>query len=64
MSRYTFGLRMLDYWGIDYGDKVVSKSAADIPGVPLDVRLTMQRAVELELASPGVSEVLVGPYPR
>jgi len=64
MSRYTFGLRMLDYWEIDYGDKVVSKSAADIPGVPLDVRLTMQRAVELELASPGVSEVLVGPYPR
>jgi len=64
VAGYTFGLRMLDYWGIDYGDKVVSKSAADIPGVPLDVRLTMQRAVELELASPGVSEVLVGPYPR
>lgn len=58
MSRYTFGIRMLDFWRVNYEGRVESKSAAQIPGVPLDLSVTMQRATELGLATPGVSRVL------
>lgn len=58
MSRYTFGVRMLDFWGIDYADKLESVSGAGIAGLPIDVRLNMGRAAALGLPTPGVTEVL------
>lgn len=58
MSRYAFGLRMLDFWNIDYEGRVESNSAAQLPGVPLDLTIMMQRAYELGLDTPGVSSVL------
>jgi len=58
MSRYTFGLKMLDFWGIDYENRIDKVSAAGIPGVPLDLNMLMNRANKLALDSPGVTAVL------
>ncbi len=58
MSRYTFGIQMLDYWGVDYAGRVQSNSGAQIPGVPLDLRISMQKVHKLGIVTPGVSEVL------
>ena len=58
MSRYTFGLRMLDFWGIDYQDRVEQTSGIGIVGLPIDLRMTMYRAKALRLTTPGLSEVL------
>ncbi len=58
MSRYTFGVRMLDYWGIDYSDQIESISGVGIEGLPIDLRVTMDRAALLKLPTPGLSEVL------
>jgi len=59
MSRYEFGVRMLNHWGIDYAGQLEKSSGVGIPGIPLDVRMTMQRARVLGIATPGVSTVLI-----
>lgn len=58
MSRYTFGVRMLDFWGIDYKDRIEQTSGVGIAGLPMDLRMSMERAKALGLLTPGVSEVL------
>ncbi len=58
MSRFDFGVRMLDYWGINYKNQLEESSGIGIPGLPLDVRMTMQRAQALGLPTSGVSLVL------
>ena len=58
MSRFDFGVRMLDHWGINYKDQLEESSGIGIPGLPLDVRMTMQRAQALGLPTTGVSQVL------
>lgn len=58
MSRYTFGIRMLDYWGIDYEGRVESRSGAGIPGLPMNVSVEMKIARTLGFATPGVGAVL------
>ncbi len=58
MSRFDFGVRMLDYWGIDYSNQLEGVSGAGIPGVVLDTKMTMHRARALGMETPGVSTVL------
>lgn len=58
MSRFDFGVRMLNYWGINYADQLEQISGAGIPGVVLDASMLMHRAKALGLATPGVSAVL------
>ncbi len=58
MSRYEFGVRMLDHWSIDYADRLEAVSGVGIAGLPIDLRVVMRRAKELELPTPGVSAVL------
>lgn len=58
MSRHAFGLRMLDFWDIDYEDKVEAISGVGFKGLPMDLRVTMERAHGLGMATPGVEEVL------
>ena len=58
MSRYTFGVRMLDFWGIDYKDRVEQTSGVGIAGLPMDLSMSMNRAKALGLPTPGLSEVL------
>jgi len=58
MSRYTFGVRMLDFWGIDYTDRLEAISGIGMAGLPIDLRMSLNRANQLGLATPGVSTVL------
>lgn len=58
MSRYEFGVRMLDYWGIDYTDRLEQSCGFGIAGLPIDLSLSLQRARALGLPTPGVSTVL------
>lgn len=58
LSRYDFGVRMLDYWGIDYNNRLEAISGQGIVGLPMDLSLTMTRAAALGLPTPGVSDVL------
>lgn len=58
MSRYEFGIRMLDYWGIDYEGRVEAISGIGIKGLPMDLQVTMDRAHSLGMATPGVTDVL------
>jgi dTDP-4-dehydrorhamnose reductase len=58
IDRASFGRRMLAFWGVDGGDRVVDVSAADHPDVPLDLRLDLTRAEALGLDCRGVDEVL------
>lgn len=58
LSRYDFGLRMLDHWGIDYTDRLKPVSGACIAGLPMDLRLSLRRARALRLPTPGVSTVI------
>ena len=60
MSRYTFGVRMLEYWGIEFKDQVEQVSGSGIKGLPLDLRVTMGRAKALGLPTPGLSDVIAG----
>jgi len=60
MSRYEFGVRMLNYWGISYANQLEQSCGAGIPGMVLDARLTLHRARTLGLPTPGVSTVLGG----
>lgn len=58
MSRHAFGVRMLDYWGIDYEGRLQAVTGVGIAGLPMDLRLTMDRAKALGLPTPGLAEVL------
>lgn len=59
LSRLEFGQRMLDFWQIDGRDQVEAVSGASFPGLPLDLRLNLDRAHALGLATPGVDEVIL-----
>jgi len=58
MSRFEFGVRMLDYWGINYSGQLEKARGAGVPGLVLDARVTLQRAQALGIPIPGVSKVL------
>lgn len=60
LSREDFGLRMLDYWGVESDGVVNAVLAADVSNsIPLDVRLDSSRAENLlNMTFPGVDEVL------
>jgi len=58
LSRFDFGVRMLDYWGIDYKNNLKAISGKGIVGLPMDLSLSLTRATSLGLSTPGVSEVL------
>lgn len=57
-SRYGFGTRMLDFWGIEYQGRLQAVQGFGIPGLPLDLRLQQDRASALGLETPGISDVL------
>jgi len=57
-SRFEFGKRMLEHWGIEYGDSLEAVSGAGVAGLPIDLTMRQVRAKALEFATPGVSEVL------
>jgi len=58
LSRHEFGLRMLAYWGVEPSDQISAISGAGIEGLPLDLRLNLNRARDLGLYLPGVTESL------
>ncbi len=58
MSRAEFGVAMLEYWGVDIASKVALCSGAAHRGVAMDLTSTCECADALNLARPGVSEVL------
>ncbi len=60
-SRYSFGVRMLEYWGIDYQDRTQAVQGYGIPGLPLDLRLQQDRADALGLETPGITDILGKP---
>jgi dTDP-4-dehydrorhamnose reductase len=67
LDRAAFARRMLRYWNVEpsrWGGGVDEVRAGDEPDrfgdVPLDLRLSLQRATALGLACPGVDEVLSG----
>lgn len=60
MSRFDFGVRMLNYWGINYTDQLEPVSGLGIPGLVMDASLSLRRATALGFATPGVSAVLGG----
>ena len=60
MSRYVFGIRMFEYWGIEFKDQVEQVSGSGIKGLPLDLRVTMDRVKALGLPTPGLSDVIAG----
>jgi len=57
-SRFEFGKRMLEHWGIEYGDSLEAVSGAGVAGLPIDLTMRQVRAKALGFATPGVSEVL------
>lgn len=58
MSRYDFGKTMLDFWRVDYQNNLNKVSGNGIAGLPIDLRLTLDRARSLGIATPGVRSVL------
>jgi dTDP-4-dehydrorhamnose reductase len=60
LSREDFGLRVLDYWGVETDGVVNAVLAADMSNsIPLDVRLDSSRAENLlNMTFPGVDEFL------
>jgi dTDP-4-dehydrorhamnose reductase len=61
LSRAAFARRMLAWWRVDVPvDRVREVTAAGLGDVPLDLRLRLDRARLLGLATPGVGEVLGG----
>ena len=55
LSREQFGIKLLDYWRIDYDGLMESVSGEGIAGLPRDLRLSLARADSLGLPTPGVS---------
>lgn len=51
---------MLRYWGYEVSESVFSVSGQGIDGLQLDLRLQLDRARQLGIATPGVSAVLAG----
>ncbi|MEM7258257.1 MAG: sugar nucleotide-binding protein [Pseudomonadota bacterium] len=58
MSRADFGLKMLEFWGIDPGADVELGSGAGLGGVQMDLTCTCELADELGYQRPGVDDVL------
>lgn len=58
LSRAQFGMRLLTHWGVDTADQVTLCSGHGIAGLPMDLRLRLDRANRLGYTLPGVSDVL------
>lgn len=59
ITREAFGRKLLAWWQVDEHAQIQAGRAADISDtIPLDVRLTLDKARELALPLPGVDEVL------
>lgn len=60
LTREEFGRKMLAFWGIDASGRLTAGPAASISDtIPLDVRLSVQKAEQLlAMPLPGVDEVL------
>lgn len=62
-SRHDFARRMLAHWQVDCEDRIDAVSGVGVAGLPLDCRLSLERAQALGLATPGVSAVLAAGLP-
>ncbi len=62
LTRDAYGRKMLAWWGINTAGKLTAGPAAHISAtIPLDVRLSVEKAVQLlAMPLPGVDEVLGG----
>jgi len=58
LTRAEFAHKMLSYWGITLPSGTSEISAAALEGVPLDLRLKLNRANDLGFELPGVDDVL------
>lgn len=58
LSREQFGIKLLDYWRIDYKGMMEAISGEGIAGLPMDLRMSLTRADSLGLPTPGVSEAM------
>ncbi len=58
LSRAEFGVKLMDYWRVDYEGKMQTISGEGVTGLPMDLRMSLERADSLGLATPGVSEAL------
>ncbi len=60
MTRAAYGLHLLEHWGVSTDHAVQLISGAGINGLPLDLRLQLDRARSLGFLLPGVTAVLSG----
>lgn len=60
LSRADFGLRLLDYWDARPESGINLISGKGIGGLPMDLRVSLDRALSLGIEVPGVEEVLDG----
>lgn len=58
LSRAQFGVKLMDYWRVDYDGSMETISGEGIAGLPMDLRMSLARAESLGLPVPGVSEAL------
>lgn len=58
LSRAEFGMLLLDYWGVDYTDKLEQISGAGIAGLPMDLRVLLTRAEALGFKLTGVTQAI------
>ena len=62
LDRATFAELMLDFWHIQHAPPAIEHIQAvdrpDLSGVPINAELSLVRATELGLPTPGVYEVL------
>ena len=58
LSRAEFGIKMMKFWRVDYKGMIETMSGKGIAGLPMDLRLSQDRAQALGLAMPGVTEAL------
>lgn len=58
LSRAEFGIKLLKFWRIDYEGMMETISGQGIAGLPIDLRLSLDRATALDLAMPGVSDAI------
>lgn len=58
LSRADFGLKLMDYWQVDYQGRVELISGEGIAGLPMDLTMRLERANALGLSLSGVSNAL------
>ena len=58
LSRAEFGIKLLKFWRVDFEGMMETISGQGVAGLPIDLRLKLDRATSLGLAMPGVSDAL------